>query len=113
MLASRAMKAVYSIALFLMSCLVGCTASVGDSCTVSTDCGTSMSCERSLPEGYCTRENCLDTSCPDGGVCVSFTLDVSYCMQLCDDDGDCRDAFRCVTGFGPHPFCGDVLGETP
>jgi hypothetical protein len=107
------MKTGYSIAFLLLLSLGGCTASVGDACTVSTDCGTSMSCERSLPEGYCTRENCTDTGCPDGGVCVSFSLDENYCMELCDVDSDCRDAYRCVTGFGPHPFCGDVLGVNP
>ena len=113
MLASVAMSSRLSIALvtLALAALVlgtGCQAVVGDACEINTDCGTEMYCERSMPEGYCTVKSCEVIGCPDYGVCVSFDLDQSYCMDPCDVDTDCRDGYVCVTDFGPHPFCNAV-----
>lgn len=90
-----------------------CTALVGDPCEAQADCGASMFCERSMPDGYCTLKNCTDRQCPDEGVCIIFDADTSYCMASCEADGDCRDGYVCVDDFGQHPFCNDERGATP
>lgn len=105
--------ALVAALLLLASIAAGCSAMVGDACTTQTDCGTSMYCELSLPDGYCTSKSCVDRGCPDYGVCVRFTEDTSYCMLQCTGDSDCRDGYRCVTDFGPYPFCNDADGVTP
>jgi hypothetical protein len=91
----------------------GCAAIVGDECQDQTDCGQTLYCEHSLPGGYCTQRNCSPNACPSEAVCLEFEDGVSYCMRACEVDRDCRDGYRCVTDFGPHPFCNDEAGETP
>lgn len=90
-----------------------CAPIVGDACEDASDCGRSMFCERSLPGGYCTVKDCEDRNCPDEGVCIRFNEDVSWCMQPCGGDGDCRDGYRCVEDFGKYSFCGDARGTSP
>lgn len=108
------MRPCLTIAFFLAAALLGgCTAIVGDACETSTDCGTRMYCERSMPQGYCSVQNCEVIGCPDEGVCVSFDLDTSFCMRQCAADVDCREGYRCVTDFGSHPFCNDAVGDGP
>ena len=93
--------------------VAGCSAIVGDACETRTDCGRTMFCEPSLPDGYCTIADCVHRDCPDEGVCVRFDDDTSYCMLACESNGDCRDGYRCVDDFGPHPFCNDASAVTP
>lgn len=104
-----------AVALFAAFALLaqGCAAVVGDACEAPSDCGQGMFCELSLPGGYCTIRDCTDRACPEEGLCVRFSADVSYCMARCESDGDCRDGYRCVEDFGPHGFCNDERGESP
>ena len=113
MLASAGVKKTLLISMSVALGLAACTANVGDACEINTDCGRSMICERSLPEGYCTREKCEIVGCPSDGICIVFTEDLSYCMQPCEVDGDCRDGYSCALGFGGHPFCNDAAGVIP
>jgi len=108
---SRARLLVLLVA--LAGPLNACSAIVGDACETQTDCGASMFCERSMPDGYCTLTNCVERGCPDEGVCIRFDADTSYCMAPCESKGDCRDGYTCVEGFGPHAFCNDARGATP
>ncbi len=106
----RGTLALFALALTLASLAPACAPLVGDACEDSTDCGRSMFCERSLPDGYCTIKDCEDRACPDDGVCIRFDESTSWCMQPCENDGDCRDDYVCVTDFGVHPFCNDARG---
>ena len=101
------------LAAFIAVPASACSAVVGDACETQTDCGASMFCERSMPDGYCTLTNCIERTCPDEGVCISFDPDTSYCMAPCTSNGDCRDGYECVEGFGPHGFCNDKRGDPP
>ncbi|MBM4387174.1 MAG: hypothetical protein FJ088_05510 [Deltaproteobacteria bacterium] len=91
-------------AIFLALAL-SCGQKIGDDCSGGSDCGTGRICDKSQPGGYCTISPCEKNSCPDEAVCIFFTDFDSYCMLRCDTDDDCRDEYRCVTGFGDHPFC--------
>ena len=92
----------------------GCTPEIGDKCTVSTDCSQlgDRLCDATQPDGYCTIFNCEPDTCPES-VCVSFDPDLdpacreaddsqwarferTFCMAPCEEDGDCRDGYRCV-----------------
>jgi hypothetical protein len=96
--------------------LVGCRPSIGDRCTLSTDCSAQgdRPCDTAQPGGYCTALNCTDDSCPDHAVCVLFGASVpgcaysdysspgrfgqSFCMAHCNGDSDCRqgDGYVCA-----------------
>lgn len=90
----------------------GCASVVGDDCAADSDCGTGLVCERSLPGGYCTVEDCLIDGCPDEGVCIEFDTFTSFCMDPCQGAGDCREGYVCVDDFGAHPFCNAVDAPT-
>ena len=109
----RPMRLLLAALVLSFAALQACTAIVGDACTTQTDCGRTMFCEQSLPDGYCTLKDCLDTGCPSEGICISFDADTSWCMAICDADGDCRDGYRSVKDFGKHGFCNDIRGTTP
>ena len=110
-LASRYVRPCAVLALlFGMLSMVGCTALVGDACELSTDCGSTLRCETSMPDGYCTAVDCERDGCPDEGVCVRFENDASYCMRRCDSNDDCREAYTCVQEVGAHSFCNDARG---
>ena len=107
------MRALLAALIPLAILAPACSPLVGDACEDSTDCGRSMFCELSLPGGYCTLENCDNKNCPDDGVCIRFTEDISWCMQPCEGNGDCRDGYTCVKDFGLYPFCNDARGTVP
>jgi hypothetical protein len=83
----------------------GCGAAIGDSCSTDSQCPAGSYCDRTMPDGYCTRMNCRFGDCPEGSVCVEFPNQESYCMDRCQDDGDCRDKYSCIESIGLCPFC--------
>lgn len=53
---------------------VGCSKSIGDSCTTNVDCSISGDrfCDTAPPEGYCSIDGCDIDSCPGDSVCIRF-----------------------------------------
>jgi hypothetical protein len=122
----------------LASCLsfaaFGCEPKIGDACTVGTECNAAVADRICLteganqfPGGYCTSFNCGPTSCPDEALCVAYRSEIandvecgqsgqsqrlkrSYCMLACDDGGDCRDGYACVSVEEGNPWGAVVLG---
>lgn len=98
--------AILAIACFATFANVACSPQIGDDCTSSIKCDLNNTriCDLSLPEGYCTISNCEASSCPqDEAVCIQFFYTEprraqSYCMDRCENDGDCRDGvgYRCL-----------------
>jgi hypothetical protein len=93
--------------------LAGCTPSIGDKCTLSTDCSIrgDRLCDTSQPGGYCTIFNCRGDLCPDQAACVLFNAAIqgcgyndrtpsrtgrTFCMAQCHGDSDCRDGYICA-----------------
>lgn len=103
-------SALFLAALVLALLTPACSTLVGDACELNADCGGTMICERSLPEGYCTRPDCERNGCPADGVCIYFDEGAAYCMKPCDSNADCREGYACVTDFGAYPFCNDADG---
>jgi hypothetical protein len=91
--------------LFLTLGITACGAAIGDSCSSDSQCPSGAYCDRTLPDGYCTRANCRPGDCPEGSVCVEFPNLETYCMERCEENGDCRDDYECITEIGLWPFC--------
>jgi hypothetical protein len=107
-----------------------CSASIGSSCTESTDCATQGNrfCDTSQPEGYCTVFGCADNSCPDHAVCVTFNAALpscnyndyvapartmrTLCLQHCQSDSDCRvsEGYVCLDPRAP-PVSAKILDD--
>ncbi len=104
---------VAMMALFAMT--AGCTPEIGDECDTALDCSTlgDRLCDITQPDGYCTIFNCEPDGCPDEAACVAFngeldpacgTADDSqfgrfastFCMKVCEEQGDCRPGYECV-----------------
>jgi hypothetical protein len=100
---------------FLAAWAMGCTPSIGDKCSLSTDCSIrgDRLCDTSQPAGYCTIFNCRGNLCPDEAACVLFNAAVqgcgyddrqasrtgrTFCMAQCHSDSDCRtsDGYVCA-----------------
>ena len=65
--------------------LTACGKSIGDECTISTDCSNDgdRACDRSQPGGYCTVEGCDESSCGDEAVCIRF-FSAKFLTRACD-----------------------------
>jgi hypothetical protein len=86
---------------FASIAVAACGPKIGDDCTDSLDCATDGSrfCDFTQPDGYCLIPNCHGDECPEDSVCVQFGTREqarTFCMSICEDDGDCRDAYRCA-----------------
>jgi hypothetical protein len=107
----------YAVVLALLVSSSGCRPEIGDECVGSADCSQQGDrlCDTSQPDGYCTVFNCEPDQCPDEAVCVGFGLELdpactevttvdprwprferTFCMFACEEDGDCRDGYRCL-----------------
>ena len=92
---------------------LGCAPKIGDECTANLDCGTQITCDLSQPDGYCTVPDCLAGSCPEESICVTFSNEENWCMGICSTNEDCRAGYECISGLGPHPYCGPVGVTVP
>jgi len=102
-------RTVFSLHVVLVALLLGaCGSLAGDACEMDTDCGASLVCDTTFPEGYCTLGQCATLGCSDKGICVHFDPYTSYCMAPCAASDECRDGYECVEEQGPHAFCGLV-----
>lgn len=97
-------------ALVLAGFASGCGPTIGDACTVDSDCGNESVCINSkdyAPGGYCSQP-CApgnDQTCPSGSTCVSkiASEDVSGCLLGCDRASDCRPGYACRAGVRGNP----------
>lgn len=104
---------------------LACTPVVGDKCTSDRQCGSTLVCDLTTPEGYCTQSPCRKGECPPEATCVDFGQEAAYCMRTCGEGEECRDGLQCrpaatcVPGEGTptssqpcsfegHSFCGYV-----
>lgn len=94
---------------------VACQPNIGDDCRTSIDCSPAGDrlCDVTQPGGYCTQFNCEPGTCPDDANCVAFDEQLSvqkgcqdangftrytrsYCMEICENDEDCRAEYVCA-----------------
>jgi hypothetical protein len=108
--------ALVAFAALALALVTGCTPSIGDKCTLSTDCSIQGDrlCDTSQPGGYCTIFNCTGNTCPVEAACVMFHPNVpgcpyddrsggtgartarSFCVAQCHSNSDCRSGYVCA-----------------
>ena len=116
-------------AILIASCLLvfaGCGDQIGDDCTFDADCSPNLdrTCDQRQPGGYCLVVGSAPSTCPSEASCVEFTTpcadgtDVidcelissnrkrTYCLQHCNDDGDCRSDYACTD---PIELYGEII----
>ena len=88
------------LAMLVGTLLVGCAddLNVGDACTATADCDPGLTCETSVPGGYCTQA-CTTagevSDCPDGAICDAIGGQAMACVKICMIQSDCRDDQQC------------------
>jgi len=73
---------------------------VGDACGDDRECPMlgefAGYCRTIWPGGYCSGTCNRSEDCGPGNVC----LNAGWCVKACQDDGECRDGYRCYDDFG-------------
>ncbi len=109
--------------------IAGCGKEIGDSCIVSTDCGTdaNLICDLASLDGYCTIPGCDYGTCPDEAVCVRFfiasfedlpcdpateDLGTGGATNDCGLDEICTLAGQCVPSASEERFCMKTCGDS-
>jgi hypothetical protein len=112
-----------ALLLFAITALVACRPQIGDECETSVDCSSTQErlCDISQPGGYCTIFNCEPDTCPDESACIEYAAQPSvlpecrdphattryqrsFCLQKCEEDGDCRDRYVCTRIDAANPW---------
>ena len=71
---------------------------VGGTCTASGGCDEDLTCNTSIPGGYCTTSCTTPGStseCPEDSVCDAITGAVTSCVKICKGSSDCRSDLDC------------------
>jgi hypothetical protein len=76
-----------------------CGATVGDPCTVASDCSNQICINQPwAPGGYCSK-TCTpgdNASCPSGSTCIDGgNGPTAACFRVCAMDSDCRSGYVC------------------
>ena len=76
----------------------GSDPNIGGTCTTVADCDDDLSCETTVPGGYCTAP-CTTTGstdeCPDGSICDTVSGTTITCVRICKVAEDCRSDLDC------------------
>ena len=89
------------ILLVLVILIVACGGdppNVGGTCTAMDGCDEDLTCNTSLPGGYCTASCTTSGSteqCPEGAVCDTISGTAITCVQICKTADDCRSDLDC------------------
>lgn len=86
---------------FVALAAAGCSPVVGDVCELDRQCGTTLTCDTTTPEGYCLKVGCRQGECPPEATCVDFGQEQKFCMRSCAPDNECREGLLCRAG----PLC--------
>ncbi len=78
--------------------------SIGDACTVGTDCQSGFACDKALPGGYCVAQ-CAG-GCPQDSQCATVGGQ-QLCLLSCQDDTGCRQGYACKGGVCMPPCSSD------
>jgi hypothetical protein len=71
---------------------------VAGTCTATDGCDEGLTCNTTIPNGYCTVACTVAGStddCPDGAVCDAVSGSALTCVKTCKGAGDCRADLDC------------------
>lgn len=77
--------------------VAACTPTVGDACKLDRNCGTTLTCDTTITDGYCLKVGCRAGECPAEATCVDFGTETRFCMRSCTPSNGCRDGQICRT----------------
>lgn len=71
---------------------------VGATCTASDGCDEELTCDTTVPGGYCTTACSTSGStseCPEASVCDTVAGAALECVKICKSSDDCRSDQDC------------------
>ena len=77
----------------LASACGGDPPNVGATCTAGDGCDEGLTCDSSVPGGYCTKACTTSGStdqCPEAAVCDTVAGAAMNCVKICKTATDCR-----------------------
>ncbi len=86
------------IVMFAAAACGGDPPNVGGTCTASDGCDEGLTCDTSVPGGYCTTSCATSGStseCPDESVCDTVAGPALTCVKICKSSADCRQDQDC------------------
>ncbi len=66
---------------------------VGGTCTATSGCDEDLTCNTTIPGGYCTTSCTTSGSteeCPEDSVCDAVSGAAVTCVKVCKSSADCR-----------------------
>ncbi|MBS1122662.1 MAG: hypothetical protein H6Q90_4890 [Deltaproteobacteria bacterium] len=85
----------------LMSLIAACGGgppNVGDTCTATDGCDDSLTCDTTVPGGYCSTSCTTSGStgeCPEASICDAIAGTALACVRICKSATDCRSDQDC------------------
>ena len=91
------MRTLPLLLLFLVACGSD-PPNVGGTCTGSGGCDEDLTCDTTVPGGYCTTSCTTSGStdqCPEASVCDTVAGTALTCVKICKTGTDCRPDQDC------------------
>lgn len=98
-------KFLHTFFFFAILSTAGCISSIGDSCESDRECPSGAVCDVTAPGGYCMIQGCDTNQCPTDSICIDFDKETSFCMEACENESDCRDAYACKQDSHGLKYC--------
>ena len=90
------MRILLPLVILIAAC--GGDPNIASTCTSSGDCDEDLTCDTTVPGGYCTTACTTSGStdeCPDGSVCDALSGTAVSCVKMCKTAEDCRSDLDC------------------
>ena len=90
------MRSFALLAMLLVAC--GGAPNVAGTCATNADCDDGLTCDTSVPGGYCTKACTTSGStdeCPEESVCDALSGAAVTCVKICKTSEDCRSDLDC------------------
>lgn len=95
---ARALRALSSLFLIAAVACGDDPPNVGAMCTSASGCDAELTCNTTVPGGYCTKActtSGAKAECPDDSICDSVTGGGTTCVKTCSSASDCRPDQDC------------------
>jgi hypothetical protein len=90
------MRALTLFVMLIAAC--GDVPNVGGTCAANDGCDDELTCDTSVPGGYCTTSCTTSGSteqCPESSVCDTVAGTALNCVKICKTSEDCRSDLDC------------------
>jgi hypothetical protein len=111
-------RATLFLLLALLACSSNSPAKVGESCKISGDCATGLSCYLETTPGVCSVACSSALACPTDSACAPLVTTVGdqLCLGSCSSNAGCGAGYTCCAALGnvctPAARCSGTVTET-